>query len=148
MNKNVYLFETIEECKKQIINNSIKLDIAYESNSALFKYFMNTFKGIMFFGTLLGIIIFNIIHGFVYTMHFLLIMILVTILLSCIISFAEYNFKKSYEKTKINLVTNMIESCKEYKNSENDYESWERKRIIENMMSLANLTVEWDNNAK
>lgn len=140
-----YCYETIEECKKVIIDKAINLDIAHATSVNLFECFVRTVRT-----AAIWIIIYNTIvtfatEGFRLGVRELGFSILAYIAGALLMSWVKFNHNNGYEKMKIALFENMVSECKEFQ--EGEYADWQRQQILKNMATVANINLDY-NNAK
>ena len=137
MNTNIYYYETIEECEKEIIDKSTMIDMMYASNMSLFQCFTRIVRTIMIWASFIIMIVSFVTRGFKPSIKTLGIIIAVFVIYSLLISWVNHNYLESYSRVKINLVNNIIEKCKEY--DEADYEEWQKKQIFKRFLELARI---------
>lgn len=136
-----YTFDTIEECKKQIIDKCMILDVNYITNYSLLECFSTMVKTIIIFIMIISTILIWLHVGFKATIMVLLILVSIFYAGKVVMSFVKESYDKSYNKSKIALFNYILSNCREY--NETNYKDWERKQIIEKLSSLANLKVDW-----
>lgn len=142
MNKQ-YAFDTIEECKKQIIDKCIILDINHMTNYNLLECFTTIVKTIIILIMITAPISIWLHTGFRCAIVVLLILASIFYAGKVVMDLVKRSYNKSYTKSKIALFNYIISNCREY--NETNYKDWERKQIIEKLSSLADLKVEWIN---
>ena len=139
---NIYYFETIEECEKQIIDKAIITDITYASNHNLLECFTRIINTIAILVAII-IVIISIIAGKWDTMIQTIAMyVALHITFTGIIGWVKFNHNKTYTNIKFNLVDGIIERCKEW--NETDYEDWQRKQMLKRFASLAGVSIDLD----
>lgn len=143
MNDNVYYFETIEECEKEIIDKTIIFDLTYLSNSNLFECFVRTIRTIMTWFIFICTFMTINAKGFKPGIKLFGILLLVYIVGAILMSWIKFNHQKSYTDMKFKLVDFMISRCKEYQ--EADYDDWQKKQLLKRFAALANINIDWDN---
>lgn len=139
----IYYYETIEECEKDIVDKAINLDIAYSSCCNLFECFMRTVRTLMIWA-MIGITIFTFINkGFKSSISIFGWLLLIYAIGWLLMEWVKFNHNRSYNAAKVTMVDNMIIKCKQYK--ETDYEEWQKKQVLKRFASLANINVDLDN---
>lgn len=140
---NLYWYETIEECEKQIVDKSTIFDIVYASNSDLFECFVRTIRTIMIWTITVACIFTFKYKGFKSSLSVLGWLLLIYIIGYFLMSWVKYNYNRSFELAKIKMIDSLINNCKEYQ--ETDYEEWQKKQILKRFASLGSIEVNWDN---
>lgn len=142
---NIYYFETVKECEEQIVDKAIMLDLMYASNSSLFECFIRTVRtAIIWIISIITIALF-VARGFKTSISGLGFMLLIYVLGCFLMSWVKFNFHRSYNNMKINLVDGLLKRCKEYQ--ETKHEDWEEKQMLKRFGALAGIDINW-NNAK
>ena len=141
----MYNYETIDECKKEISSKVIDLDIAYASNHSLYECFTRLVNIVMLW-TMFAHIIWTWTHsGYLPALKISGICTLIYISAFVIDAWIRANYDRSYSNSKINLVRNMIDGCKEYQELlDSDNEEWCKRQALRDMAKCGNLEVSWD----
>ena len=138
-----YAFDTIEECKKQIVDKCTILDINHITNYTLLECFTRMVKTIIFLAIATAPISIWMHSNLNSAIIVLVILLFAFYVGKLIMSWVKYNYNQSYIKAKTALFNYILSNCREY--NETNYKDWERKQIIEKMSSLVDLKVEWIN---
>ena len=137
MSSKIYFYDTIEECEKEIVDKTIIMDINHTSNLNLFECFVRLIRTIIIWTNIIctGITFFN--YGFKSGIKIFGIFIAIHIVWALLVSWVNYNYTEYYIKSKIRLVNNILNGCKEWQ--ENDYEEWQQKQMIKRFEIMAHL---------
>ena len=133
----IYYFETIKECEEFIKDKSITLDLIHTSNTKLFECFICTIRTIMVWGIIISTIVAFNTRGFKASINIFCILMGIYLVGCLLMSWVKFNHNHSYVAMKHALVNNLINSCKEFQ--ETDCEDWQRKQIVKRFRLLANI---------
>lgn len=135
-----YFYETIEDCKKEILDKSINLDIAHAANANLFESIVCVIRTVFIWTSIGNCIVSFATNGFRVGIGTTGFAILIYIVATLIISWAKFNYNNAYEQMKMTLLENIVDKCKEFK--EGEYEDWQRNQILKKLAAIANIKLE------
>lgn len=135
----IYYFDTIEECKKQIMDKSLLLDITHSTNANLLECGIRTVRTVLTWITIVGSIVMYIKNGFKLSFQFIILMTLIYLLICLLGSWVKFNYNEAYNNMKVNLVNNLAKLCKEYQDGE--YEEWQKNQILKEFAIMAHINI-------
>lgn len=138
----IYFYETIDECEKEIVDKSIVLDLMQASNINLIESIKTGIHSILFVTALVAEFL-NIYFKADSTLTIFLAYIAINIAISIIISWVKYNYRHRSSKDKCGLVDGILIHCKEYQEAK--YEDWQKKQLLKRFAELASINIDWDN---
>ena len=138
---NLYYYETLNECEKELISKSLDMDIIYAANANLFECFIRFVRSIMICSMILNLIISIITQNSGFMIIFAILLILY-IIGKVLMSWVKYNYDRAYTNNKCNLVDAMLSNCRQYK--ESPWEDWERKQTLKRLTELVGIEVDWN----
>lgn len=137
---NIYCFETIEECEKEIVNKSIILDMMHLTSMNLFKCFTRTIGVIMIWFIIISTSMVCYNKGFIPAIKLFSILLFIYMIGKTLISWVTFNNHKSYNNHKLMLITALVSQCKEF--NETNYEEWQKKQMLKRFAALAFIDIE------
>lgn len=135
----LYLYETIDDCKKELKKESLRYDamssVGENIINAIFRFIRCVALWISIF--LLGRSIYSRLFdvGYKFSYRYFVLALIILIFIEVLASYAKYCYNLNYNKYKEALLINIIGKCKEI--HDDTYSKWQIKAITIDMLKYA-----------